>query len=84
MINRNIAIWQSLNKIWDKSEALYLPELQSMVFHPTAAQLLYITPGWKRDIQTTITFLTTILKKLDKDDCMKLRRFLDHLKGKKK
>ena len=54
-----------------------------MAFHQTTAQVLSITPRWRRDIQTTVVFLTERVKKPDDDNWMKLNRRLKYLKGKK-
>ena len=45
-----------LFKIRDESEAVYFPEEQAVAFHHTTAQLLYIAPRRRRDIQTTVSF----------------------------
>ena len=55
----------NLFKISDKSEELYIPEEQAAAFHHTMAQLLFIDPRWRRNIQTTVAFLTTRVKKTD-------------------
>ena len=62
-------------------EARFLPEDQAAVFHRTVAQLLFIAPRARRDIQTAIAFLTTRVKKPDEDDWGKLKRVLQYLKG---
>ena len=54
-----------------------------MAFHHTTAQILYIAPRWRRDIQTKVAFLTTRVKKLDEEEWMKLRRCLKYVKGTK-
>ena len=46
----------NLFKIRDESEAVYFPEEQAAAFHHTTAQLLYIAPRRRRDIQTTVSF----------------------------
>ena len=61
-----------LFKIRDKVEAVYLHEEQAVAFHCTTAQLLYIAPRWRRDIQTTVSFKKTRVRKLDEDDLIKL------------
>ena len=70
-------------KIRGKSESLYLPDEQAVAFCHTTEQLLYIALRCRIDIQTTVAFLTTRVKKPDKDDWMKLKRCLKYLKGKK-
>ena len=42
-----------------ESEAVYLPEEQAICFHRTTAQLLFIAPRSRRDIQLLVAFLTT-------------------------
>jgi hypothetical protein len=59
-------------------EAKYLPEEQAHVFHHTTAQLLFLSRV-RRDIQTTVAFLTTLVKKPDNDDWGKLKRVLKYL-----
>ena len=47
--------------------AKFLPEEQARAFHHTTAQLLFLSRV-RRDIQTTVAFLTTRVKKPDEDD----------------
>ena len=47
-----------LFKVRPTSEAHLLPEEQAMEFHHTTAQLLFLSRV-RRDIQTTVAFLTT-------------------------
>ena len=42
-----------------ESKATYLPEEQAICFHYTAAQLLFVAPRSRRDIQLPVAFLTT-------------------------
>jgi hypothetical protein len=49
------------------SEAKYLPEEQARAFHHTMAQLLFLSRV-RRDIQTTVAFLTTRVKHPNNDD----------------
>jgi hypothetical protein len=60
------------------SEAKYLPEDQARAFHHTTAQLLFLSRV-RRDIQATVAFLTTRVKKPDIDDWGKLKRVLTYL-----
>jgi len=60
------------------SEAKYLPEDQARAFHHTTAQLLFLSRV-RRDIQTTVAFLTTRVKHPDQDDWGKLKRVLKYL-----
>jgi len=46
------------------TEATFLSEEQARVFHHTTAQLLFLSRV-RRDIQTTVAFLTTHVKRLD-------------------
>ena len=64
-----------------ESEAVYLPEEQAICFHRTTAQLLFIAPRSRRDIQLLVAFLTTRVKKPDEDDWGKLRWALQYLLG---
>jgi hypothetical protein len=49
------------------TEAQFLPEDQARAFYHTTAQLLFLSCV-RRDIQTTIAFLTTRVKHPDEDD----------------
>jgi hypothetical protein len=60
------------------TEATFLPEEQARAFHHTTAQLLFLSRVC-RDIQTTIAFLTTRVKRPDNDEWGKLRRVLKYL-----
>ncbi len=52
-------------------ETKLLPKEQAPVYHHTRAQLLFLS-GVRRDIQTTVAFLTTRVKNPDEDDWGKL------------
>jgi hypothetical protein len=52
--------------------------MNSEAFHHTTAQLLFLSCVC-RDIQTTVTFLTTRVKRPDQDDWGKLKRVLKYL-----
>ena len=58
-----------------------LPEAQAAMFHHTVAQLLYVSNRVRRDIQTTVAFLTTRVQHPDEDDWGKLKRLLRYLNG---
>jgi len=60
--------------------AKFLPEEQARAFHHTTAQLLFLSRV-RRDIQTTVAFLTTRVKKPDEDDWGKLKRVLRYLRS---
>jgi len=60
------------------SEAKFLPEDQARAYHHTTAQLLFLSRV-RRDIQTTVAFLTTRVKRPDEDDWGKLKRVLKYL-----
>ncbi len=60
------------------NEVKYLPEEQAWAFHHTTAQLLFLSHV-RRNIQTTIVFLTTRVKQPDKDNWGKLKRVLKYL-----
>ena len=59
-------------------EAKLLPEIQACAYHHTTAQLLFLSRV-RRDIQTTVAFLTTRVKAPDEDDWGKLKRVLRYL-----
>ena len=59
-------------------EAKYLPEEQARAFHHTTAQPLFLSRV-RRDIQTTVAFLTTCAKCPDNDNWGKLKRILKYL-----
>lgn len=58
-----------------------LPEPQAVMYHHTVAQLLFASTRVRRDIQTTVAFLTTRVKHPDEDDWGKLKRVLGYLNG---
>lgn len=58
-----------------------LPEEQAMQFHHVTAQLLYASMRVRRDVQTTVAFLTTRVKSPGEDDWGKLKRVLKYLNG---
>jgi hypothetical protein len=60
------------------NEARLLPEEQARAFHHSTAQLLFLSRV-RRDIQTTVAFLTTRVKQPDEDDWGKLKRVLKYL-----
>ena len=67
-----------LFQIRPDTESRPLPEEQARAFHHTTAQLLFLSRV-RRDIQTTIAFLTTRVKRPDEDDWGKLKRVLKYL-----
>ena len=67
-----------LFQVCPPTEATFLPEEQARAFHHTTAQLLFLSRV-RRDIQTTVAFLTTRVKCPDNDDWGKLRRVLKYL-----
>jgi hypothetical protein len=60
------------------TEAQLLSEDLARAFNHTTAHLLFLSQV-RRDIQTTIAFLATRVKRLDADDWGKLRRVLKYL-----
>jgi hypothetical protein len=62
------------------TEAKLIPEEQACAFHHTVAQLLFLSRV-RRDIQTTIAFLTTRVKHPDEDNWGKLKCVLKYLNG---
>ncbi len=59
--------------VCDEATAKFLPETQAQVFHHTVAQLLFLCKQTQRDIQTAVSFLTTRVKRPDKDNWGKLK-----------
>ena len=74
---------EHLFQVRNDSEAEYLSEEKAQEFHHITAQLLFLSARSRRDIQVTVAFLTTRVKKPDTDDWGKLRRVLKYLKGTK-
>ena len=58
----------NLFKVRDEEEAKYLPEKQADMFYHTVAQLLFLCMQSRRDIQTSVSFLTTQVRRPDEDD----------------
>jgi len=56
-----------------------LPEEQAIMFHHVTAQLLFASTRVRRDIQTTVAFLTTRVKQPGEDVWGKLKRVLKYL-----
>ncbi len=69
-----------LFQVRPSADAKLLPEEQARAYHHSTAQLLFLSRV-RRDIQTTIAFLTTRVKQPDEDDWGKLRRVLKYLNG---
>ena len=67
--------------IRDDDEEKYLPEEKDIAFNHITAQLLFLSSRARRDIHTAVSFLTTRVKKPDKDDWGKLKRALKYLNG---
>ena len=57
-----------LFSVRDTDEAKYLLGEKAIAFHHTTAQLLFLSLRARRDIQTAVSFLTTRVKKPDKDN----------------
>ena len=64
----------------DNNEQELLDKTRYRAFHHTVAQLIFTGIRCRNDAQTTIYFLTTIVMKLDEDNCKKLRRLPRYLK----
>jgi len=58
-----------------------LDENQTMIFHRTVAQLLFLCTRARRDLQTAVGFLSTRVKNPDEDDWGKVKRVLKYLNG---
>ena len=59
---------EHLFKVGDEKEAKYIPEEQDQTFHHITAQLLFLCSRARKDIQTSVSFFTTRVKKSDEDD----------------
>ena len=70
-----------LFSVRETDKAKYLPEEKAIAFDHTTAQLLFLISRERRDIQTAASFLTTRVKKPDKDDWGQLKRALKYLNG---
>jgi hypothetical protein len=58
-----------------------LNEEQAEVFHHTVYQLLFAANQAQKDIQTAVSFLTTLVRDPDEDDWKKLVHMLKYLNG---
>jgi hypothetical protein len=58
-----------------------LDEDGAELFHHHTAKLLFLSRRARPDIQTAVSFLTKGAKAPDQDDCKKLRRTMQHLRG---
>ena len=63
---------EHLFQVRDEIEAKYLSEEKAREFHHITAQLLFLSDCARRDIQVTVAFLTTRVKKPDTDNWGKL------------
>jgi hypothetical protein len=72
-----------LFKIRGEKETKPLEEERALVFYHTVAELLFMVTRARRDIQTTVAFLTTWVKTPDEDDWGKLKMVLKYLNGTK-
>ena len=70
-----------LFEVRDKSDRLLLDDKRSHAFHRSVAQLLFACARCRKDIHTTVAFLTTRFREPDEDDWKKLRRLLEYLRG---
>ena len=70
----------NLFNVREDSEQEILDETWSKAFHHAVAQLLFTRIQCRKDTQTAIAFRTTRVRKPDKYDWKKLRRFLGYLK----
>ena len=62
--------------VWDDTDRKILEEDRACAFHPAMAQLLFATIRYRRYVQTTVVFLCTRVRELDKDDWGKLKQLL--------
>jgi hypothetical protein len=70
-----------LFEVQEKLEAKPLPEEQAMAFHQTTAQLLFLSPGARHNIQPATAFLMTQVKPPDEDYWGKVEQTLGYLKS---
>ena len=70
----------NLFTVREDSKRELLDETRAQAFHHSVAQLLFTGIRCREDAQKTIDFLTARVRKPDKDDWKKLRRFLGNLK----
>jgi hypothetical protein len=70
---------EHLFQVRNDSEAEVLLEVKAQEFHHISAQLLFLSARARCDIQVTVAFLTTRVKKPDTDNWGKLRRVLKYL-----
>ena len=66
-----------------ESQKRYLEETRAVQFHHVVDKLLFVSICERRDIQTTISFLNSHVRKPDEDDWDKLVRCMNYLKGTK-
>jgi hypothetical protein len=71
----------SLFTVEEEDTAKLLGEDGAIQFHRTTAQLLFLCPRARKDIQTAVSFLTTQVKQPTEQDWSKLRRVLQYLHG---
>jgi hypothetical protein len=64
-----------------EGECKPLDESEAMAFHHYVAQLLFASTRARKDIQTTIAFLSTRVRNPDANDWEKLRRLMRYIKG---
>ena len=65
----------------DEEDTTYLTEKQVQQFHHTVAQNFFLSYRARRDIQTSVAFLTTRVEVSNDDDRGKVKRVLKYLKG---
>jgi hypothetical protein len=72
---------ENLFRIKEESEARYRPEGHAVKFHHSVAQLVFLQKWARHNIQTTVSFLGSCMKRPDEDDWGKLRSVLQYSKG---
>ena len=70
----------NLFNVRDDNERELLDKTRAQVFHHAVAKLLFTGIRCRKDSQAEIDFLTTRVRKPDKDDEKKPRRLLGYLK----
>ena len=69
-----------LYAIREESDQNKLDDKRATGVHHSVAQLLFACPRARKDIQTTVSFLTTRVRSTDEDDWVKLKRVLQYVR----
>ena len=69
-----------LYAIREESDQNKLDDKRATGVHHAVAQLIFACPRARKDIQTTVSFLTTRVRSTDEDDWVKLKRVLQYVR----